>query len=347
MKQYDINIIKHYYITEKKYIAKIKSIYPNFFSDLSIIYSGSRLEQLNQYFLGIPKEKILCKVCKVKPVVFLYKRGFSDFCSFKCAQDSKNKMCKDIKKPNDFSFSDVIKSIGTKYTRIPYMIRNEFPFLIPELQNIKGKSISEKLYRLIYGDPKKCYCKNDVVFLDFRRGFQTFCSNKCMANSKTTQKNKENTMKERYGVTYGAQNSTIRKKFIISAFKEKTLVLPSGVSFSYQGFEDIAIIDLLKMGLKENDIISDISKMPEFWYEDGEKNRRYYPDLYIPKWNLIIEVKSKYTINSYESQKKSNLSGIESLKKKRQSVIDSGFNFNLFIRSKLDRKKFHYCLFTT
>ena len=39
-------------------------------------------------------------------------------------------------------------------------------------------------------------------------------------------------------------------------------------------------------------------KMPEFWYHgyDG-KYHRYYPDIYVVKDNLIIEVKSLWTYN--------------------------------------------------
>lgn len=34
--------------------------------------------------------------------------------------------------------------------------------------------------------------------------------------------------------------------------------------------------------------------MPEIWYEYQNKLHRYYPDIYIPEENLIIEVKSEY-----------------------------------------------------
>ena len=62
--------------------------------------------------------------------------------------------------------------------------------------------------------------------------------------------------------------------------------------------------------------------MPEFWYKDaGGKKHRYFPDVYIPKTNTIYEVKSEYTLNI-------NLEGNEL---KFQSVIDSGYNFNLKI----------------
>ena len=35
--------------------------------------------------------------------------------------------------------------------------------------------------------------------------------------------------------------------------------------------------------------------MPVIWYMFTGKKRRYFPDFYIPKDNLVIEVKSRYT----------------------------------------------------
>jgi hypothetical protein len=37
--------------------------------------------------------------------------------------------------------------------------------------------------------------------------------------------------------------------------------------------------------------------MPDIFYMIGTKMHKYYPDIYIPNENLIIEVKSTYTIS--------------------------------------------------
>jgi len=59
--------------------------------------------------------------------------------------------------------------------------------------------------------------------------------------------------------------------------------------------------------------------MPEFWYDN--KKHRYYPDFYVPKDNLIIEVKSGYTLN--KNRKRNDM--------KFESVKNAGYNFKLMI----------------
>ena len=64
--------------------------------------------------------------------------------------------------------------------------------------------------------------------------------------------------------------------------------------------------------------------IPTFRYFFDEKRRVYYPDIYIPKDNRIIEVKSFYT---YEKELEKNLA-------KRESVIKSGYLFDFYIMEK-------------
>jgi type III secretory pathway component EscU len=52
------------------------------------------------------------------------------------------------------------------------------------------------------------------------------------------------------------------------------------------------------------------------------KKRRYYPDFYIPKENLIIEVKSQWTLELHKDKNQA----------KFQAVKEAGFNFRLEIR---------------
>ena len=57
------------------------------------------------------------------------------------------------------------------------------------------------------------------------------------------------------------------------------------------------------------------------------KKHRYYPDLYIPKDNLIIEVKSQWTYNSQQKWYNTNLL-------KRQACIAAGYKFKFMIFDK-------------
>ena len=47
--------------------------------------------------------------------------------------------------------------------------------------------------------------------------------------------------------------------------------------------------------MTENDIILGVSNIPKFTYSVEGKEFTYYPDIYLPKLNMIIEVKSNFT----------------------------------------------------
>lgn len=50
------------------------------------------------------------------------------------------------------------------------------------------------------------------------------------------------------------------------------------------------------MGFQEEDIKVGLTQMPEIYYEYNDGIHRYYPDIYVPKRNWLIEIKSEYTI---------------------------------------------------
>lgn len=83
-----------------------------------------------------------------------------------------------------------------------------------------------------------------------------------------------------------------RKKSLKSLFSTKPYVLPSGKEIRVMGYEN-HFLDFVfnNTKLKEEDFDFNVKivKMPN--------DRRYFPDFYIPKLNLIIEIKSNYTLN--------------------------------------------------
>jgi len=137
-------------------------------------------------------------------------------------------------------------------------------------------------------------------------------------NYNNYEKHKQ-TCLERYGVEHTQQVPEIHEK--TQKFRWKDYTLPSGKIIKVQGYEDKAL-DLLLQEYDESEIETQRSNVPEIWYfdKDGIKHR-YFPDIYIKKDNLIIEVKSLYT---YE-----NNVNINNLKKK--SCIESGYEFKFMI----------------
>jgi len=100
---------------------------------------------------------------------------------------------------------------------------------------------------------------------------------------------------ERYGEIHHMHVPEIYEKTQTARFKWKRIVLPSGNIRMLQGYEPYVVHYLLQLGLPENDIVTDKKDgMPTVKYEWDGKKKRYYPDIYIPSQNLIIEVKSEY-----------------------------------------------------
>jgi len=76
----------------------------------------------------------------------------------------------------------------------------------------------------------------------------------------------------------------------------KNYKMPSGNNIRIQGYEHIALDELVKK-YQELDIITERKKVPTIKYTFKNKQLRYYPDIYIVSENKIIEVKSTWTYN--------------------------------------------------
>lgn len=73
--------------------------------------------------------------------------------------------------------------------------------------------------------------------------------------------------------------------------------MPSGIIRKVQGYEPFALDDLIKK-YNEEQIKTDRKNIPRIPYKLEGKQKYYFPDIYIPDENFIIEVKSNYTYNS-------------------------------------------------
>jgi len=99
---------------------------------------------------------------------------------------------------------------------------------------------------------------------------------------------------ERYGVENSMQRLEVFAKAQKSAFSLKSYTLPSGKIINIQGYESFAV-DKLLLEVEEEDIITGCENIPIIHYIFEDKNHVYYPDIYIPSKNLLIEIKSSYT----------------------------------------------------
>lgn len=107
-----------------------------------------------------------------------------------------------------------------------------------------------------------------------------------------------NTNIEKYGCVNVMHNENIVTKLMNKLYTTKDYSFPSGNIVKVQGYEPYCIDDLLKV-YKENNIVTECSLMPAFYYFFNNTNHRYYPDILLKDDNKniikIIEVKSLYT----------------------------------------------------
>jgi hypothetical protein len=111
-----------------------------------------------------------------------------------------------------------------------------------------------------------------------------------LKNEKIKNKIKETNLKK-YSSYYQNQNCFKENNY---SKTNKAYKFPSGKTVTIQGYENIALDKLLNT-YEENEIINKRSEVPRIEYEYNKKLHYYFPDIFIPKDNLIIEVKSNYT----------------------------------------------------
>ena len=144
-----------------------------------------------------------------------------------------------------------------------------------------------------------------------------------MQNPELAEKQRE-TMMERHGVKHPSQKPEFLKKQQQSAMSHKEYTFPSGKITSYQGYEHFCLDDLLEEGYDEKDIVNSIVEVPVIPYTLDGIDHKYYPDIFIPKENKIIEVKSTRTM---EQELQKNLT-------KAKACVDLGYEFELRIYDK-------------
>jgi hypothetical protein len=107
----------------------------------------------------------------------------------------------------------------------------------------------------------------------------------------------KNTCMDRYGYEYYMQNELCAEKVSKNAYNLKLYIFKCGNIVNVQGYEPFALEVLEKNGFTYTDLIINKRNVPEIWYINKKILHKYYCDIYIPKENLIIEIKSIWTYN--------------------------------------------------
>ena len=134
------------------------------------------------------------------------------------------------------------------------------------------------------------------------------------------KKQKEDTLMKNYGVTNPSQSAFLFEK---SQKSGKKIKLHKNTNLYYRGTYELHFLDFCY----KNSIT--VEKGPSISFEYNSKKKFYHSDYYIPKSNLICEIKSDYY---YEKYLELNLKKEEeSLKQKYSFIFIINKNYNNFI----------------
>lgn len=136
---------------------------------------------------------------------------------------------------------------------------------------------------------------------------------------------REVTCLAKYGVRNVMQDVEIQSK---SLYKSYQFTLPSGFVLTLQGYEDRVILELLELGWLESEIVAHPSFSINYLNPITNRACEYFPDIFLPKENRIIEVKSSWTYDG----KGTNPDLLSINLAKRQACLDAGYSFNFVIR---------------
>jgi len=124
---------------------------------------------------------------------------------------------------------------------------------------------------------------------------------------------------ERYG-GHPNQNKEVQAKSEATSFSYKNYIMPSGKIVKYQGYENVALDELVKK-YEEDDILVGRTDIPTIDYYINDTKHVYFPDFMIKSENKIIEIKSEWTIQL----KRGNV------EEKALATIKAGYKYEIWV----------------
>ena len=140
------------------------------------------------------------------------------------------------------------------------------------------------------------------------------------AETAELEEKRQATYFRKYGVRHYRQHGPTFRKILKGMFGFKEVTLPSGRVVKLQGYEPAAVLALL--GTYPESAL-EFDAIPSVPYQDETgATRVYHPDLYVPQDNLIIEVKSWWTLReNYEINRL-----------KQQAALAAGYRFQFWVK---------------
>ena len=116
------------------------------------------------------------------------------------------------------------------------------------------------------------------------------------------------------------QNKEVQAKSEASSYKFRDYMMPSGNIVKVQGYEHIALDELVQL-YEEEDILVGRSNIPTIDYYINDTKHVYFPDFLIKSENKIIEIKSEWTIQL----KRGNV------EEKALATIKEGYRYEIWV----------------
>ena len=161
---------------------------------------------------------------------------------------------------------------------------------------------------------------------------KTTCLNKYGVSHPSYDKNFQNKIKEtniqKYGFEHLMKNPEYLENMLKKTHKFKDYILPSGNILKYQGYENIALDELIiTEKINESDIITGTKNVPHILYNDNDGIKRvHFVDIFIPSQNKCIEVKSTWTFNK------------PNVLQKQQAAKELGYKYEIWAYDKKGNK---------
>ena len=124
---------------------------------------------------------------------------------------------------------------------------------------------------------------------------------------------------EKYG-GHPNQNIDVQAKAEANSYHHKAYMMPDGDIVKIQGYEGLALDELVQV-YEQEDIIIGRGKVPTIPYMVDAKKHVYFPDFYIKSENKIIEVKSVWTLTIERGH----------VEKKAHATVKAGYKYEIWV----------------
>jgi len=299
-----------------------------------------------EYYLKYIKQPgdEICSTCGQIKILNRWTGEYNEFCSKKCAGNSpiwqerreQNNLKKygvkhsgQIPGSREKSKQTCLKKYGVEFSHQNPKIREKFKQTMLKQYGVENATnnllINNKRKQTLldrYGVDNSAKLPNStekmLVTYKQRHGTVGF----------QNQEKFNKTCLEKYGVENPIQNPNIKNKMMESnkksMFTHKSYTLPSGKTIHIQGYEPQFLNHIFTNNLlSENEI--DYNPDSIKYVDENNKEHQYYPDFYIPKLNLIVEIKSSYTVITDKN-----------VELKKQACLNKNLNYLRIINNNFD-----------